>query len=188
MLDSPDQPPNDSREALRREKIPLHPVKLIKKIWQYLIHEHTSPGRLAVAVGMGVFVGCLPIWGFHLPICIALGYLFKLNKLAAWLSANVSNPLFAPFLVFAEIHVGFLVMEGKLGRLTLDELRAMGLREASETFLVNCLVGAGVLGLVLGVACGLLVYVLLLARKRRKERQAGGTPGTPSGESSASRS
>ena len=185
MPDPTDKPTDDTRQSLRREKIPLHPIKLIKKIWHYLIHEHTSPGRLAVAVGLGVFVGCLPIWGFHLALCLALGYLFKLNKLAAWLSANISNPLFAPFLVFAEIQVGFLVLEGQLGQVTLDELRAMGLREASEVFLVSCLVGSGVVGAVLGLLCGVLVYVLLLARKRRKARQAASTPAGSEQESSA---
>src|SRR6185295_7137090 len=37
--------------------------------------------RETAAVALGMFVGCLPVYGFHLVIVLALGYAFRLNRL-----------------------------------------------------------------------------------------------------------
>lgn len=159
------------REELRGERIPLNPLKLGRKLWDVVIHTHTSPGRLAAAIGVGVFIGCLPVFGFHLLLCIVTGLALRLNVAVAWLAANISNPFFAPFLVFAEIQVGYLLIEGRPSVLTMDELRAMGVPAVVESFFLSALLGSLVVGLVLGLALGGASYLGLQLRSARRRRR-----------------
>ena len=71
-----------------------------------LVHEHTEPGRLALAVFTGAVVGCSPLFGLHLPICIALAWLFRLNQLVVYGAANISVPPMIPILGFASVELG----------------------------------------------------------------------------------
>jgi len=161
------------REELRQEKVPLNPFALARKLWQIVLRSHTSPGKLAWAIGVGVFIGCLPIFGFHLLLCVVTGLALRLNILVSWLAANISNPFFAPFLVFAEIQVGYLLLHGRPSMLTMEELRAMGVPAVVESFFVAAFVGSLVVGLALGLGFGGFAYLGLKLRRDRKDRQQG---------------
>jgi len=76
--------------------------------------EGAGPSREAAAIGVGVFVGCSPFYGFHLLICWVLGTLLGLNRLKLYLAANVSNPIIAPFLVISEVQVGAWLRSGNV--------------------------------------------------------------------------
>ena len=43
---------------------------------------------------------------FHLLLVAGIGWLLGLNRLRMYVAANISNPLFAPALIFAEIQLG----------------------------------------------------------------------------------
>ena len=58
--------------------------------------EGASRSREAWAIGLGLFVGCSPFIGLHLGMCVALGWLFGLNRLKLYLAANLVNPLIMP--------------------------------------------------------------------------------------------
>ena len=75
----------------------------VRRLFYGLRSEGAGAGREATAVGLGVFIGCLPFYGFHLLLCWVTGWLFGLNRLKIYLAANISNPLIAPLLVFAEL-------------------------------------------------------------------------------------
>ena len=74
--------------------------------------EGAGAARESAAIGLGAFIGCLPIFGLHLAVCIGLGWLLRLNRLKMYLAANISNPLVAPFLLFAELQVGSFLRRG----------------------------------------------------------------------------
>src|SRR5580693_2589264 len=74
--------------------------------------EHPGAGRDAAAVALGVFIGCLPVYGFHLLMCWALGLALRVNRLKVYLAANISNPLVAPWLVLVEIEAGAWLRRG----------------------------------------------------------------------------
>ena len=71
----------------------------MRRLMRDLRTEASGPGREAVAVGLGVFIGCLPFYGFHLLMCLAAGWLLRLNRLKLYVAANISNPLMAPLLI-----------------------------------------------------------------------------------------
>ena len=47
---------------------------LLRRAFWELRTEGAGPGREAAAIGLGVFVGCLPVFGFHLLLCWAIGW------------------------------------------------------------------------------------------------------------------
>jgi SAM-dependent methyltransferase len=106
--------------------------------------------RETAAVACGVFIGCQPFYGFHFAMCWAAGWLLGLNRLKVYLAANISNPLVAPFLVFAELQAGSWLRRGSFHPLTLDAVRETGVVALG----LDLLLGSAVLGGVLALAAG----------------------------------
>ena len=82
--------------------------------------EGAGASRETAAVALGVFIGCLPLYGLHLLICWGLGLLLGLNRLKMYLAANISNPLVAPWLLFAEVQAGAWLRRGSFHALTRE--------------------------------------------------------------------
>ena len=129
--------------------------------WRRRLHgyrtEGAGPGRQAAAIGLGVFVGCLPLYGLHLPICLALGWLLGLNRLKLYLAANISNPVLMPFLLLSELQTGAWLRSGQPHALTLDAVRAVN----PWWFGADLAVGAIALALILGMGTAALTYAAL---------------------------
>jgi len=131
-----------------------------------LAHEHTSPRKLALAAYVGIFVGVLPIFGFHLLLCLVLAWALRLNKLALYGAANISNPLFAPFLLAVELQIGHLLTHGQwLGHSDMVALREGGWRFALTQATGDLLLGSIVLGVVLGAIVSLTLWIWLWRRQ-----------------------
>jgi uncharacterized protein (DUF2062 family) len=118
--------------------------------------EGGGPAREAVAVGLGVFIGCLPFYGFHLLLCVAAGWLLRLNRLKVYVAANISNPLVAPLLILSEVQVGALARRGELRSLTVDAVK----RIDPWSFGADLLFGSVILGGVLALTLGLTTWLL----------------------------
>ena len=69
-----------------------------------------APGRKAMAVALGVFVGIAPLWGWQTLIAIAGAHLFKLNKALAFAASNISIPPMIPVIVFGSIWIGCAII------------------------------------------------------------------------------
>jgi uncharacterized protein (DUF2062 family)/trans-aconitate methyltransferase len=114
--------------------------------------EADSPARQAAAVGVGTYIGCTPFYGFHLILAVAFASLLRLNRLKVYLAANISNPLFAPFLVAAELQVGSWITRASwYAPASLDDVHAWGI--AHDLLIGSAAVGAG-----LGVVTAALTY------------------------------
>ena len=59
---------------------------------QILQHVDGSPGRVAAAFGIGVFIAFFPILGIHTGLALAIALLFRLNKFAILVGAWLNNP------------------------------------------------------------------------------------------------
>jgi uncharacterized protein (DUF2062 family) len=136
------------REWVRGPRAWLH------RLWAHLRAQHTGTLRLAAAVGVGVFIGNLPFYGFHFWICVAVAWALRLNQPTTYLAANVSNPLFAPFLIFAAVQVGERLLVGRWLPFSVAELHARG----AGSFFAAWLLGSVVVGAALGVVGSGLVY------------------------------
>lgn len=109
--------------------------------------EGAGRSRQAAAVGLGVFVGSSPLFGFHLLLCWFLGKLFGLNRLTAYLAAQISNPVIAPFLLFVEVQAGAWLTRGEAHPLAINTLRFVDPRILGADLLVGWLLIGGLMSI-----------------------------------------
>jgi len=132
-----------------------------------MLGEHASAGRLGVAVAVGVLVGCTPFLGFQVLIVIAIATLFKLNRIAALLGAQVSTPPITPLLLFANAQVGAVLLHGHWLSISFDAVRAApGVKFVLDLFL-ELLVGGLVVGGVLALGFGGLTSCVVRRRRAK---------------------
>src|SRR3954465_7637 len=106
--------------------IPLMPPRL-RGAFHRLRTEGSGSVRETVAVSLGVFIGCLPLYGLHLLICWTVGFALRLNRLKMYLPANVSNPFVAPWLIFAEVQAGAWLRRCSFHPLSRDTITSTGI-------------------------------------------------------------
>ena len=125
-----------------------------------LLRENSTPQRLAVAAGVGVFLGTLPLLFCHtIAILFACGF-FRLNKVAAVSSSQLCMPPIVPALC---IELGYYIRHGHwLTELSLKTLGFQALERFYEWFL-----GSLLLAPLLAVLVGALTC--LLARMVQRE-------------------
>jgi len=145
-----------------RTRRPLPRVlRLLYRIGWCLLHEHGEPGPLALAVFIGVIIGTSPFYGLHLLLCVLFAMALRLNKLAMWLAANVSLPIFAPFLGFASVQAGHFMLRGDFAGLSPEDVRAARLLD----LMLYWLVGFPLVGAALGAVLAGIVWRVALRRR-----------------------
>jgi uncharacterized protein (DUF2062 family) len=120
----------------------------LRRAFYELRLEGEGRGREAAALGLGVFIGCTPFYGFHLLLCWIAGWALRLNRLKLYLASNISNPLFSPFLLFAELQTGAWLRRHDLHDLTLAAIR----HTSPWTFGLDLLAGSLAVGAILGLS------------------------------------
>ena len=125
--------------------------RLRRVVWE-LRTEGVGPAREAAAIGLGVFIGCSPLYGFHLLLCLVVGWCLGLNRLKMYLAANISNPFMAPLLILTELQTGAWFRRDQLHALTFDAVRNVDPWSFGADLIVGSLVIGGVLGVLSGTA------------------------------------
>ncbi|HEX3777895.1 MAG TPA: DUF2062 domain-containing protein [Polyangiaceae bacterium] len=136
----------------------------IRRIWRRLRGVRQSPARVALAVGSGLFIGSLPVYGLHFFLCLLWCLPLGLDFLATYLAANISNPFIAPFLITLEVEVGTLVLTGKHAAFTLER--------AKQTGILGFVFEAGVGSLFVGLGLAVLGASVAFAVARRRNRES----------------
>jgi uncharacterized protein (DUF2062 family) len=129
----------------------------MRRTFRDLRLEGRGAGREAAAVGLGVFLGCLPLYGLHLLLCWLLGSLFRLNRLKVYLAAHISNPFVAPWLLLVELQTGAWLRHGAFQSLTPRAVSAAGL----DVVFADLLTGSVVIGLTLAAIATSATFLLL---------------------------
>jgi uncharacterized protein (DUF2062 family) len=136
----------------------LHPVRSLKT----LLTENTSPGKLAAAGAIGVFLGALPLIACHtIVIILVTGYL-RLNKVAAVAASQLCMPPIVPALC---IEAGYFMRNGRF--LTDISLETIGYQALQRLF--EWLIGSFLIGPVMGFIVGIFIYItamLIMEGKR----------------------
>jgi uncharacterized protein (DUF2062 family)/SAM-dependent methyltransferase len=120
--------------------------------------EGGTPARHAAAIAIGTFIGCIPLYGAHLLLCVSLARLFRLNRALTYLAAHINNPLTAPGLLALSFGVGHRLLEGSWPPMTVAEIIAVGAWKLGR----DLFFGSAVLGLVFGAVLGTVAYVVSL--------------------------
>jgi uncharacterized protein (DUF2062 family) len=129
------------------------------------LNERASPGGIGWSIGVGVFVGCTPLIGFHAGVAVVAATLFRLNRLWAFVGSRVSFFLIMPWIVLAEIQSAHRLRTG-----TWAPLFTENVLEHAREWLLDWCTGTLLVGGPLALALGFLAYAL--ARRRL-------TPPTP---------
>ncbi len=150
--DAGDTPARSARERLTELHVALRT-------------EGEGPLRRALAVGLGVAIGCTPFWGLHLLLATLLARLFRLSRVITYLSAHISNPITFPFLLWIEVGIGHWLLTREWPELSLARLREAGVMSLGR----DLLLGAGVLGVGLGALLTVVTYLLGVRNRRRDD-------------------
>lgn len=134
----------------------------VREAWRRLRGGDLTPARAAASVGVGLAIGVTPLYGFHLPLVIAVCLPLGLDTPVAYLAANISLPFIAPFLTMAEIEIGSKITTGAWLSLTREALHQYGIKP----FLRQIIVGTVVFSpLVASVGAFLTFAIASLFRK-----------------------
>jgi uncharacterized protein (DUF2062 family) len=142
----------------------IYDAQRLRQIFFDLRTEASGPRRDAAALGVGVFIGCSPFYGFHLLLVWFVGWLLHLNRLKMYLAANISNPLFSPVLILSEIQAGAWALRQDFHSLSLATIR----HTSAWVYGVDLMVGSVIIGAALGglVAAATLATTATARRDR----------------------
>jgi uncharacterized protein (DUF2062 family) len=152
----------------RPDKLPLA-IRLRRRLraaWRRLVRERSSPAQIGVAVFWGVVVGCSPFYGFQNLIAIGSSTLFRLNRVAVVLAAQITMPPLNVLIVFASFQVGHRLRSGTWLDLAVGEVRDMPLRDLAGELAYDFALGAFAVGVALAIPISIVV-AKLVARSRR---------------------
>ena len=143
------------RDFFRRAK-----KKGFKKFFlEDILESKDSNFQKSAAISLGIFIGLSPFWGFQTILLFTFAALFRLNKVIAYLSSNVSFPPFIPFVIYGSLKMGsyFVSNDAPLildSSVTLDDIQ----KNATQY-----IVGSLILASVSALFFGLVSYLLLTA-------------------------
>jgi len=123
---------------------------------EHITHSRESNGRLAAAIGLGVFWGIAPVWGYQMILAGVTAHILKLNKIVTVASSNVSIPPMIPPILFGSFAAGSFIT----GRPVLRSLGEVTLENIAENLVVY-IVGAVLLAAAAGAVAWGVGYVLL---------------------------
>lgn len=140
----------------------MRPLEKLRSLWELAKREQAAPHQIGLAVGVGVFAGCTPALWFHMWVALLLATLFRVNRLWAFLGSRISFfPVFG-LITFAEIQVAHRIRTGQW----LD-MEVSGALSHAKELLVDWLLGAALVGVVLGGIVGYAAYAVARWRASR---------------------
>lgn len=140
-----------------------------RKAWRGLLQERSSPTRIGIAVFWGVIVGCSPFYGFQNLIAVGSATLFRLNRPAVVLAAQVTMPPFTPLIIFASLQVGHLLRAGEWLAISLAEVRASEPEELAKRLAGDFVLGSFTVGVALAIPISLLAVRAVVRSRRARD-------------------
>ncbi|MBI2016559.1 MAG: DUF2062 domain-containing protein [Candidatus Rokubacteria bacterium] len=139
-----------------------------------LLRLDDPPWRIALALAVGVFISCTPLYGLQTLLSLVVATGCRLNKAATVTGAWLNLPWFAPFVYGAALWVGGRLVPGESAR---DAAEVAGLLAASwrvswreavallRGLSLALVVGTTLVGAVAGAVTWVIAYGVI--RRRR---------------------
>jgi len=67
-------------------------VSRFRQVAQVLLRLEDTPGRIALAFGLGVFIAFFPLLGIHTGLALLIAFAFRLSRVAILAGAWTNNP------------------------------------------------------------------------------------------------
>lgn len=126
-----------------------------------ITRSRDSNPQLAASIGLGIFFGIAPLWGYQMIAAGVTAHFTRLNKAVAILSSNISIPPMIPFILYGSYWTGAQVLRRAMP-LSLSDITLE--RAAADMF--QYVVGSFVMAAVCAVAAAAVSYALLVFCKR----------------------
>jgi len=141
-------------------------VAFSKSIKQHFKDQVSNPkysnANLALSVGLGVFMGIVPLWGYQMVTAVFLAHLLKLNKVITVVSSNISIPPMIPLILFLSVKTGELLTGIHTGINFHNEITF----ETIKSLFVVYLIGSVVFAAMMFFLFGLLSFLLLASFRK----------------------
>jgi len=85
-------------------------AKVKEAFAELFLREPGPPRRVALSVGLGLFMGLSPIWGFQVAATLFACHLTGLSKPTAVVAAHISFPIFMPAILYASLVLGRMAL------------------------------------------------------------------------------
>ncbi len=142
--------------------------KSIKEIYNTHVRDaNDTRGKIAAAIGFGVFMGIFPVWGYQLLIGFLLAHWFKLNKAIFFIAANISLPPMIPFILYLSYVTGSYIMGQGSWKVDMD----LNI-EAISSNIKQYIYGAIGLSIIMGGAFYSISYFILSLFKSSNRQNA----------------
>jgi uncharacterized protein (DUF2062 family) len=119
--------------------------------------------KIAASVGLGLFFGVSPLWGYQMITAVAAAHLLRLNKVLTLVSSNISIPPMIPFLLYGSYVTGCKVL-GDPVNLHLNELSFENVKSVIEQYLI----GSVIFAVGCSILAGTIAFILLTACRKKK--------------------
>ncbi|MEG1463294.1 MAG: DUF2062 domain-containing protein [Mucinivorans sp.] len=138
-------------------------IKLVTKeniksfIRDNITHTQESHHHVAASIGLGVFFGIVPIWGYQMIVAGITAHLLRLNTVLTVISSNISIPPMIPFILYGSFYVGALLL-GSDASLSLSSISFTTVYED----LFQYVYGAMAFAVICGTAAYVITFISLL--------------------------
>lgn len=141
---------------------PVHPIKSLKQ----LLAQDNSPMMLAVSAALGMFLGTVPIIGFHCVAIVFLASYFGLSRITALAVSQLCIPPLVPALC---IEAGYFMRNGTF--LTNISWQSIGYEALDRIW--EWILGSLVMAPFLALLLGLVIYGMALVVQKKVQAHAG---------------
>lgn len=126
-----------------------------------------ADAMLATAVGVGVLIAVLPLYGIQTLLALYTARRLHINIPVTLLATQISLPPFIPLLIFMNIQTGTLLLHGRFLSPEFMEHQQLSWHGIFSTYLGPMMLGGLACGLASGTAA-VLITRAMLARMHRK--------------------
>ena len=138
-----------------------------KKILSLFRHQNGSPFFNAKGLAIGVFSGCFPFFGFQTLIGVFFAKLAKGNIFLAAIGTWISNPFTYIPLYYFNYKVGSFFLNNFSNNIIEKNLVIDDLWKQGSIFLLRLLFGSSLVGLLLSLISGTIVFLIYKIKNKR---------------------
>lgn len=124
-----------------------------------ILESSDSNFKKSAAIALGIFIGLSPFWGFQTILLFTLAAVFRLNKVIAFLTSNVSFPPFIPLIIYGSLKIGSYFVSSDAPLILDSSMTFEDIQKNAAQYIVGSLILASVSALTVG----LISYLLLTA-------------------------
>ena len=144
---------------------------------EQLSAHNEKPWKISAAMGFGVMMGIVPIWGFQMLVAVFLAHLLRLNKVIVLAFSNISLPPVIPIIIYFSYKAGGLVMHNpvEITSETINKLKADvmhgGFYNALDELgysILQYIIGSFVLAVAMGIFTAITSYFIVNIAKKNK--------------------